>query len=293
MEAELIDNQFEEGDEESVVQFSSDLIDDWLKKIGKTALLSAAEEKRLAQRVAMGDLEAKQRLTEANLRLVVSVAKKYSRGKVPLPDLIQEGNIGLIRAVEAFDWRRGFRFSTYATAWIRQAITRAIERQGDDLRRPSYLIQALRRVCRVQNEFLAKNAREPTVAELAEATGLSEESITILLTLPEICVSLDQDIKQNSDTSVLEMIPDPDLEDPDGRLIQRERREALEKLMSVLPPKEKDILCWRFGWHDGVVWTLQEVGAHLGITRERVRQLEFRALKKLRNRCHHLRDHVF
>ena len=250
----------------------------YLNRIGRRPLLEAQEERKLARRARAGDEPAKRKLVESNLKLVVSVAKVYSRSGVPLPDLIQEGNIGLIKAVDSFDPERGFRFSTYAVAWIRQAITRAIERQGRAIRVPSYVIQSIRKLNRVGSAFFHEFGREPTVEELCERTKLPREKVIRLREASEALVSLDEGVA----TSLLERLTDLGALNPEQDALQRESLEVLSELMSWLSPQEKLIIEKRFGLVDGVASTLQEIGQQLHITRERVRQLEARALKKMR-----------
>ena len=260
----------------------ADSMDMYLNRIGKWPLLEAEEERALARLARAGDDYAKRRLIESNLKLVVSVAKVYSRSGLPLPDLIQEGNIGLIKAVDSFDPEKGFRFSTYAVAWIRQAITRAIERQGRAIRVPSYVIQSIRRLNKVGTAFLNEHGREPTIDELSEHTQLPREKVMRLLEASEALVSLDEGVKDDGTTALIERLTDTESASPEDDVLQREGVEVLTQLMSWLSPQEKMIIEKRFGLVDGVSSTLQEIGQQLHITRERVRQLEARALKKLR-----------
>ncbi len=270
---------------EEVLPETSDVADSmdlYLNRIGKWPLLSADEEKELARRAREGDEWAKLRLIESNLKLVVSVAKVYSRYGIPLPDLIQEGNIGLIRAVESFDLSRGCRFSTYAVAWIRQAITRAIERQGRAIRVPSYVIQAIRKLNRVGSSFFNQCGREPTVEELSEKTQLPIEKVMRLLEASEALISLDECVSDDGATSLIERLTHQGSSNPEEDALQLESIELLNKLMETLTPQERMIIEKRFGLRDGVTSTLQEIGQQMNITRERVRQLEAKALKKLR-----------
>lgn len=259
-----------------------DSMDMYLNRIGKWPLLEAEEERDLARRAKLGDERAKRKLVESNLKLVVSVAKVYSRSGLPLPDLIQEGNIGLIKAVDSFDPEKGFRFSTYAVAWIRQAITRAIERQGRAIRVPSYIIQSIRKLHKAGTSFTNDSGREPTIDELSEVAQLPREKVMRLLEASEALVSLDEGVKDDGSTSLLERLIQSGVNNPEDDALEREGLEVLSQLMAWLSPQEKLIIEKRFGLADGVTSTLQEIGQQLHITRERVRQLEARALKKLR-----------
>ena len=270
--------------EESLPEASDvgDSMDMYLSRIGRWPLLGAAEERDLARKARAGDDRAKRVLVESNLKLVVSVAKVYSRSGVPLPDLIQEGNIGLIKAVDSFDPEKGFRFSTYAVAWIRQAITRAIERQGRAIRVPSYVIQSIRKLNKAGSAFLSEHGREPTVKDLCEQTGLPMEKVSRLLQASEALVSLDEGVADDTNTSLIERLTDLGALNPEEDALQHEGMQVLNQLMAGLSPQERMIIEKRFGLADGVASTLQEIGQQLHVTRERVRQLEARALRKLR-----------
>ncbi len=269
----------EKAEERSAVADSMDI---YLNGIGRWPLLSHVDELELARRSGLGDGEAKQRLIECNLKLVVSIAKIYSRYGLPLPDLIQEGNIGLMKAVEAFDYKRGFRFSTYAVSWIRQSITRAIERQGRTIRVPSYVIQSIRKLHRLECDMMNEFGREPTIDELAQRADLKRDQVVRLLEASEGLVSLDDCARDQGATALLERLVDCTAEDPELSTIYRENLEIVEMLIAGLTPQERLIIQRRFGLADGMTSTLQEIGQQLHITRERVRQLEARALKKLR-----------
>jgi RNA polymerase primary sigma factor len=259
-----------------------DSMDMYLDRIGRWPLLDAEEERDLARKARAGDEQAKKKLIESNLRLVVSVAKVYSRSGVPLPDLIQEGNIGLIKAVDAFDPDKGFRFSTYAVAWIRQFITRAIERQARAIRVPSYIIQAIRKLRKVSAVFHNEWGREPSVDELCELMQMPREKVMRLLEASEALVSLDEEPRGEGALSLLERLCETNYINPEDDAMRQEAVLVVHQLISWLTPAERLIIEKRFGLKDGVTATLQEIGQELHITRERVRQLEARALKKLR-----------
>jgi RNA polymerase primary sigma factor len=271
-----------EEDASPVPSDIGDSMDMYLNRIGKWSLLEAEEERELARAAKVGNEYAKRVLIESNLKLVVSVAKVYSRSGLPLPDLIQEGNIGLIKAVDSFDPEKGFRFSTYAVAWIRQAITRAIERQGRAIRVPSYVVQSIRKLHKASSAFVTQFGREPSVEDLCELTQLTREKVMRLLEASEALVSLDEGVKEDGTTSLLERLTQTGASNPEEDAMQRESIDVLNQLMGWLSPQEKMIIEKRFGLADGMTSTLQEIGQQLHITRERVRQLEARALRKLR-----------
>lgn len=282
MSNELLELTEPETEGAVVASDVADSMDMYLTRIGRWPLLEADEERELARQAKSGDEQAKRRLIESNLKLVVSVAKVYSRSGLPLPDLIQEGNIGLIRAVDSFDPEKGFRFSTYAVAWIRQAITRAIERHGRAIRVPSYVVQSIRRLHKVGSSFQNEYGREPSLDELCERTQLSTEKVLRLLEASEALVSLDEGARDEGTTTLLEKLYDVGASDPEEDALHQESLEVISQLMNWLNPQEKLIIEKRFGLADGMTSTLQEIGQQLNITRERVRQLEARALKKLR-----------
>lgn len=259
-----------------------DSMQGYLLRIGKISLLSNDDERRLSNRAKMGDYEAQRRLIECNLKLVVSVAKAYYRSGLSLPDLIQEGNIGLIKAVEAYDPNRGCRFSTYAVAWIKQAITRAIERQGRTIRVPSYIVQSIRKLNKVGYTFVNENGREPTIDELCEYMSLSREKLLRLLEASEVMISLDEEVCEDGSTSLVDRINDIGASSPEDGVLLRENVEVLHKLVNWLNPQERLVIDKRFGLTDGVAKTLQEIGQQMHVTRERVRQIEKKALKKLK-----------
>jgi RNA polymerase primary sigma factor len=259
-----------------------DYLDVYLSRIGKSPLLSSPEECGLAVRAKAGDEEAKNRLIESNLKLVVSVAKQYTRCGYPLSDLIQEGNLGLMKAVEAFDPERGFRFSTYAVAWIKQSITRSIEKQSRAIRIPSYVIQSARRLKRLGTAFANQNGREPTIDELCEQTKMPIERLRRVLESSEPVLSLDEYVGEEGKTLLVERLNDDTAADPECEALHQESVEITRQMVKWLTPQERLIIEQRFGIVGGSAATLQDIGKQLHITRERVRQLEKRALKKLR-----------
>ena len=279
-----IQEQFDAEYEQPVAEEKPvpDAIDQYLEAVGKKPLLTREEEQELSKRTRAGDFAAKQRLVESNLRLVVSVAKAYARCGLPLADLIQEGNLGLIRAVHSFDYRRGFRFSTYAVAWIKQAVTRAIERQARTIRLPSYVLQSTRKLTRLESALSGELGREPTLEELAARMHMSVEKVACLLEANEALISLDDDRLGEHAGYKLDKIQDVYAVDPEREAITIEAAVLVGKLLAWLNPQEQMIIERRFGLRDGERSTLQQIGQQLHITRERVRQLESRALRKLR-----------
>ena len=266
----------------------------YLKEIGRVPLLSMDEEKQLAERMAQGDSSAKKRLCEANLRLVVSIAKKYVGRGMQFLDLIQEGNLGLIKAVEKFDYRKGYKFSTYATWWIRQSITRAIADQGRVIRIPVHLVESINRVKKTAGDLLHKNGREPTVEEIAAALDMEPDKVRELLQLSQEPISLETPVGEEEDAHLEDFIQDEDAGVPvDEAGRQLLRRELLHVLKS-LTPREERVITLRFGLEDGRARTLEELGKEFNVTRERVRQIEAKALRKLRHpsRAKLLRDYL-
>ncbi len=255
----------------------------YLKEIGKIPLLSPSEEIEIAKKMAEGDSEAKKQLSEANLRLVVSIAKRYtSRGLVFL-DLIQEGNLGLIKAVEKFDYRKGYKFSTYATWWIRQAITRAIADQARTIRIPVHMVETINKLTRVQRELLQTLGREPHVDEIAEKMGMSEDKVRDIMKISQEPVSLETPIGEEEDSHLGDFIPDDDAPAPAEVAAFTLLKEQLVEVLDTLTPREKKVLKLRFGLDDGKARTLEEVGREFNVTRERIRQIEAKALRKLRH----------
>ncbi len=269
-------------DSESEVDTSSqDPLKLYVRQIGGGPLLTRAEERELARRKDAGDEEAKRRLIESNLRLVMSITRNYSKAGVPLLDLIQEGNLGLIRAVEKFDYRMGYKLSTYATWWIRQAVTRALADQGRTIRLPVHVADQVRRLLRARRQLAQKLNREPSLGELAKETQLSEERVRELLELVDDPVSLETPVG-DGESLYGDLIEDTHSAAPDERTAQRARAKELVGALSQLNPRMRRVLALRFGLDGEPPQTLEEVGNQLGITRERVRQLETRALRELR-----------
>ena len=255
----------------------------YLKEIGKVPLLSAAEEIEIAKRMADGDQDAKKQLAEANLRLVVSVAKRYvGRGMLFL-DLIQEGNLGLIKAVEKFDYRKGYKFSTYATWWIRQAITRAIADQARTIRIPVHMVETINTLIRVNRQLLQEYGREPRPDEIAREMGISEEKVREIIKVAQEPVSLETPIGEEEDSHLGDFIPDDDAPAPAEVAAFTLLKEQLMEVLDTLTPREEKVLRLRFGLDDGKARTLEEVGREFNVTRERIRQIEAKALRKLRH----------
>ena len=264
----------------------------YLKEIGKVPLLTPEEEIALAIRMAEGDEEAKHRMTEANLRLVVSIAKRYvGRGMLFL-DLIQEGNLGLIKAVEKFDYTKGYKFSTYATWWIRQAITRAIADQARTIRIPVHMVETINKTIRVSRQLLQELGHDPSAEEIAEEMDMPVEKVRDILKIAQEPVSLETPIGEEEDSHLGDFIPDEDASEPSEAASFSLLREQLEEVLNTLAPREKKVLELRFGIADGRTRTLEEVGKEFNVTRERIRQIEAKALRKLRHpsRSKKLRD---
>ena len=264
----------------------------YLKEIGQVKLLSAEEEVELAKRVAEGDQYAKNKLTEANLRLVVSIAKKYSGRGLHILDLIQEGNTGLIRAVDKFDWQKGNKFSTYATWWIRQAITRAIADQARTIRVPVHMVEVINKATRCNRKLVQELGREPTVEEIAAELNLPVEKIIEANRTAADTLSLDTPVGDEEDTSIGSFVEDERTPGPADATSNALLAEALKEILDTLTEREADVLRMRFGMYDGRTHTLEEVGQIFGVTRERIRQIENKAIRKLRHpsRAKKIRD---
>ncbi|MCR5346297.1 MAG: RNA polymerase sigma factor RpoD [Fretibacterium sp.] len=264
----------------------------YLREIGKVSLLTATEEVDLAKKMEEGDEEAKKKLIDANLRLVVSIAKKYiGRGMLFL-DLIQEGNLGLIRAVEKFDYRRGFKFSTYATWWIRQAITRAIADQARTIRVPVHMVETINKMVRVSRQLVQQLGREPTDAEIANEMGIEPSRVEEIRRISQMPVSLETPIGEEEDSQLGDFIEDRELPSPDEAAAGHLLHEQIEEMLANLTGREREVLHYRFGLEDGHSYTLEEVGRKFNVTRERIRQIEAKALRKLRQPSRKFRDYL-
>ena len=272
---------------ESVLNTDGISIDDpvkvYLKEIGRVPLLSAEEEVELAIKMSQGDVAAKKRLSEANLRLVVSIAKRYVGRGMQFLDLIQEGNLGLIKAVEKFDHTKGFKFSTYATWWIRQAITRAIADQARNIRIPVHMVETINKVKKVNSQLLHENGHEPTNEQIAEKLEMPVEKVREIMRVAQEPVSLETPIGEEEDSHLGDFIPDEDAPAPSDVASHTMLKEQLAEVLSTLTPREEKVLRLRFGLEDGRSRTLEEVGKEFNVTRERIRQIEAKALRKLRH----------
>ena len=280
------------GDISSTTQ---DPVKMYLKDIGKVPLLSAEEEIELAKRMEAGDEMAKKKLAESNLRLVVSIAKRYVGRGLLFLDLIQEGNLGLLKAVEKFDYRKGYKFSTYATWWIRQAITRAIADQARTIRIPVHMVETINKVTRVSRDLLQKLGREPLPEEVGEVMGLPKERVQEIMKIAQEPVSLETPIGEEEDSHLGDFIQDESIPTPVEATNQTLLHEQLDEVVSTLTEREQRVIKLRFGWDDGRPRTLEEVGKEFNVTRERIRQIEAKALRKLRhpNRSRKLKDFLY
>lgn len=297
IEAEMEDIQLTEDDLDLSIPEGISIDDPvrmYLKEIGKVPLLTAEEEIELAHRMEQGDAEAKRRLAEANLRLVVSIAKRYvGRGMLFL-DLIQEGNLGLIKAVEKFDYRKGFKFSTYATWWIRQAITRAIADQARTIRIPVHMVETINKLIRVSRQLLQELGREPHPEEIDKEMNMPVEKVREIMKISQEPVSLETPIGEEEDSHLGDFIPDDDAPAPSEAAAFTLLKEQLVDVLDTLTPREEKVLRLRFGLDDGRARTLEEVGKEFNVTRERIRQIEAKALRKLRHpsRSKKLKDYL-
>ena len=296
----------EENEEETTEHYPQDSaasdgipLDDsvrmWLREIGKTPLLTLDKEIRLARRIERGDEEAKVILTQANLRLVVSIAKRYGGRGISFSDLIQEGNIGLLRAVEKYDYRKGYKFSTYATWWIRQAITRAIADQGRTIRIPVHMVETINRLVKLSGQLLQELGREPTLDEIAKEMGVSVERVSEILRIAPEPLSLETPVGEEEDSHLSDFVPDEVSGAPSDVAARSLLRDRINLVLGSLTDRERDVVKMRFGLEgDGLPHTLEEVGRHFRVTRERIRQIEAKALKKLRcpDRSQYLVEYV-
>lgn len=293
-----IDTLMDMVEREDTEEFETDtvLADDsvklYLKEIGKIPLLTTEEEIELAERMANGDPYAKKRLSEANLRLVVSIAKKYVRRGMQFLDLIQEGNMGLIKAVDKFDYTKGFKFSTYATWWIRQSITRAIADQARTIRIPVHMVETITKVKKAQSQLLHDNGSEPSEDEIAELLGMQTEKVREIIRISQDPVSLETPIGEEEDSHLGDFIPDDDAPAPADEACNSMLKQMLGEVLDTLTEREKRVIILRFGLLDGRQRTLEEVGQEFQVTRERIRQIETKALRKLRHptRSRRLKD---
>lgn len=255
----------------------------YLKEIGKVKLLSASQEVQLAKKNEAGDAEARKKLVESNLRLVVSIAKKYAGRGMLFLDLIQEGNLGLIKAVEKFDYKRGYKFSTYATWWIRQGITRAISDQARTIRVPVHMVENINKLIRVQRKLLQEFGRDPSTEEISEKMDFTPEKVREIIKISQYPISLEAPIGEEGDTRLGDFIEDSETEKPMDAALFALLQKQLQKVLGTLGDRERRIIQLRFGLHDGYPRTLEEVGREFKVTRERIRQIEFKTLSKLRN----------
>ena len=282
-----LDEVLEEVEDESILTADGISIDDpvkvYLKEIGRVPLLTNEEEQELSERTAQGDVQARKRLSEANLRLVVSIAKRYVGRGMQFLDLIQEGNLGLIKAVEKFDHTKGFKFSTYATWWIRQAITHAIADQARTIRIPVHMVETINKVKKVSSQLLHKNGHEPSAEEIAAELDMSVDKVREILRVSQEPVSLETPIGEEEDSHLGDFIPDDDAPSPADAASHTLLKEQLSGVLSTLTPREEKVLRLRFGLEDGRSRTLEEVGKEFNVTRERIRQIEAKALRKLRH----------
>ena len=289
-----LENIDDDSDDDEIIYSNDDPVKAYLREIGRIPLLTTEEEIALAKRIQDGDEEAKLRLQNANLRLVVSIAKRYGGRGMQFLDLIQEGNLGLIKAVDKFKYEKGFKFSTYATWWIRQAITRAIADQARTIRIPVHMTETINKVKRASTQLFHETGKEPSVQEIADKLGMSKDKVREVLRVSQDPVSLETPIGEEEDSHLGDFIQDHNALDPADAASQALLIEEIEKVFQTLTPREANVLRMRYGLVDGHQHTLEEVGAKFNVTRERIRQIEAKALRKLRNpqRSKRLRDFI-
>ena len=297
-----VDDDFmKNGEEEEIDLDAIDLLEGigtedpvrmYLKEIGTVPLLSAEEELRLAKRKAEGDVSAKERLIEANLRLVVSIAKRYTGRGMSFLDLVQEGNLGLIKGVEKFDYTKGYKLSTYATWWIRQSVTRALADQARTIRVPVHMVETINKMSKMQRKLTLELGYEPSVTELAEALDMSEDKVMEIMQIAREPASLETPIGEEDDSNLGDFVADGNVVTPEGNVESVMLREHIDALLGDLKERERQVIVLRFGLEDGHPRTLEEVGKEFNVTRERIRQIEAKALRKLRNpvRSKRIRD---
>jgi RNA polymerase primary sigma factor len=296
-----LDDGFKEMDEEDIDLDAIDLLEGigtedpvrmYLKEIGTVPLLNAEEELRLAKRKADGDDDAKERLIEANLRLVVSIAKRYTGRGMSFLDLVQEGNLGLIKGVEKFDYTKGYKLSTYATWWIRQSVTRALADQARTIRVPVHMVETINKMSKMQRKLTLELGYEPSVSELAEALDMTEDKVMEIMQIAREPASLETPIGEEDDSNLGDFVADNNVVTPEGNVESVMLREHIDALLGDLKERERQVIVLRFGLEDGHPRTLEEVGKEFNVTRERIRQIEAKALRKLRNpvRSKRIRD---
>lgn len=280
---EMTENMYNiaENKDSAMNKITEDSVRAYLKEIGDIKLLTPQEETELARKIAIGDIDAKNKLVEANLRLVVSIAKRYSNRGIPILDLIQEGNLGLMRAADKFNADKGTKFSTYATWWIRQAVTRAIADFSKTIRLPVHLVEVINRVNITQKRLTTELNRMPTIREIADNMGISVARVEEVFKLQQETLSLDTPVGEEEDTRLGDFVPDTHT--TEEIFSGNELRELMEQCLSTLTEREAEVIKLRYGWDDGVKNTLEEVGQHYGVTRERIRQIEMKAIRKLRH----------